>query len=292
MGSRLRIAGRVIAIGALALLMSSCLKLDMNLNVSSDNTVSGTVVFAVEKSLLELAGQSFDQLLASSAPLPSATPGVTVADYEDDQFSGKQYTFDAVPLSEFSGDGSDNLSITRDGDVFHVSGVLDLSAVGATGASGLSGFDPSQFLQSAELSIKMTFPGEVTSSNGQVSGNTVTWVPKIGERTELQATASAVGGGSSSNLLLWLIIGGAVVLIAIVVGVVVSQRRSAPAVATAGAGVEGGMAPPGVGPMTPPASGPTAPPDAGPVAPPVVEPPPPAPGSPAPPPPPGPPEQP
>lgn len=284
MGSRVRIVGRVVAVGLLAVLMSACLKLDMNLNVSSDNTVSGSVIFAVEKSLLELSGQSFDDILGSTAPLPSDAQGVTVKDYEDDQFAGKEYTFDSVPLAQFSGDSSGQLSITREGDVFHVSGTLDLSSVGATGPSGLSGFDPGQFLEGAELKIRITFPGEVTSSNGEVSGNSVTWVPVIGESLDLQATADATGSGSGSgsNLMMLLIIGGVVVVVAVVIGVVVSQRRK-PAAATAGPAMDGGYSPPSAGPT------PAGPPSA---VPPSAEPTPPAPGSPPPPPPPGPTDQP
>ena len=258
MGSRVRIVGRVMAVGVLAVLMSACLKLDMNLNVSSDNTVSGSVIFAVEKSLLELSGQSFDDILGSSAPLPSDAEGVSVKDYEDDQFAGKEYTFDSVPLEQFAGDSSGQLSITRDGDVFHVSGTLDLSSVGATGPSGLSGFDPGQFLQGAELKIRITFPGEVTESNGEVSGNSVTWVPVIGESLDLQATASATeSGGSGSNLMMLLIIGGVVVVIAVVIGVVVSQRRK-PAVATAGPAMDGGYSPPRRASRAPPREPPSA----------------------------------
>jgi hypothetical protein len=249
-----------MAVGVLAVLMSACLKLDMNLNVSSDNTVSGSVIFAVEKSLLELSGQSFDDILGSSAPLPSDAEGVTVKDYEDDQFAGKEYTFDSVPLAQFSGDSSGQLSITRDGDVFHVSGTLDLSSVGGTGPSGLSGFDPGQFLQGAELRIRITFPGEVTDSNGEISGNSVTWVPVIGEALDLQATASATGGGGSSSLTMLLIIGAAVVVVAVVIGVVVAQRRNKPAVAAAGPAMDGGFSAPSSGPTPPPPGSPAPPP--------------------------------
>ncbi len=256
MVSRMRTVGRVMAVAVLALLMSACLKLDMNLDVSSDDTVSGTIVFAVQKQLLELSGQSVDAIF-SDTPLPSDTPGVTVGDYEDDQFAGKEFTFDAVPLSEFSGESAGELSITHDGDVFHVSGTLDLSTVGATGPSGLSGFDPSTFLESAELRIRITFPGEVTDSNGRIDGNTVTWEPVLGEATELRATAQATGG-SSSNLTLLLIIGAVVVVLAVVAGVVVAQRRRAPAVAAAGP-MDGGFPAPG-SPTPPPAPGGSPPP--------------------------------
>jgi hypothetical protein len=283
MGSRLRIAGRVMALAALAVLMSACLKLDMDLNVSSDDTVSGTVIFAVDKNLLQISGQSFDDLLGSSAPLPSGAEGVVAKDYEDDQFAGKEYTFDSVPLAQFSGESAGDLSITRDGDVFHVSGTLDLSTVGATGPSGLSGFDPSQFLQNADLRIRITFPGEVTDANGEVSGNSVTWLPKIGEATELQATASASGGGGSSTTIL-LIVAAVVVVLAVVLGIVLARRRGRAAVAAAGP--DGGISAPGMAPTSPPSVGPTSPPSMGSTPQPPAAPAPPPEGPPAPPPPP------
>jgi hypothetical protein len=263
MASRFRTMGRVMAVGLLALLMSACIKLDMNLEVSSNDTVSGTVIFAVQKSLLDLTGQSFDDLLGSSAPLPEDVEGVTVSDYEDDQYRGQKFTFDAVTLADFSGENPGELAITHDGDVFHVSGTLDLTSVGATGATGLSGLDPTEILQSADLRIRLTFPGEVTDSNGQVDGNTVTWVPVFGESTELRATAQASGGGSSSMTLL-LIIGAAVVVLAVAAGVIVAQRRNRPAVAAAGPGMDGGFPAPG----SPPSSAPTPPAPGGPASPP------------------------
>ncbi len=272
--ARMRIVGRIAALGLLAVLMSACLKLDMNLEVSADNTVSGTVIFAIQKQILELAGGSVDDLLGE-APLPSDAPGVTISDYDDDEFAGKEFTFDSVPLAEFSGDTEDELQITREGDVFHVSGTLDLSS-GLSGATGVSGFDPSTFLEGAELQIRITFPGEVTESNGQVDGNTVTWVPKIGESLELRATASAVEGGSGSSMMLWLIIGAVVVLIAVVVGVVMSRRHKQPAVDAPGAetAMGGAESPPAVAEGLAPPSAQAAPPPPGDAAPPPPPPPP------------------
>jgi hypothetical protein len=264
MVSTLRTVARVAGFGLLALLLSACLKLDMNLEVSSDDTVSGSVVFAVEKSLLELAGGNIEDVLGTDAPLPEDLEGVTVEDYEDDEFAGQRFTFDAVPLDEFNSDGDeDQLQIVRDGDTFRVSGALDLStgATGASGVTGLEGIDPEQFLQSAELRIRITFPGEVTDSNGDVDGNTVTWTPEIGERLEIEATASAVGGGDS-NLTLWLVIGAVVVVAAVVIGVVLARRRGTPAVAAADAGVPGATPAPAPEPAPPttPEPSPEAPP--------------------------------
>jgi hypothetical protein len=257
-----RTAGRVAAIGALALLLSACLKLDIDLQVQGDNTVSGGIIFGVDKQLLELTGGSVEDILGTSAPIPEDVEGVTTEPFEDDTFVGQQFSFEGVPLEEFS---SGDLVITREGEVFRVSGALDLSSGldGATGLSGLTGpFSPEELLQGAEMQVRMTFPGEVTESNGEVDGNTVTWIPVVGERLELQATASAIeSGGGGSNLTLLLIIAAVVVLAAVVIGVVMSRRRAAPA----GAGMGEPMAP---GPMAPGEPSPPAPPSGPPPPPP------------------------
>ena len=55
---------KAAALGAMALLLAGCFKVNMDLDVTAENTVSGTAVIAVEESLLELSGQSVDQLFA------------------------------------------------------------------------------------------------------------------------------------------------------------------------------------------------------------------------------------
>jgi hypothetical protein len=286
--SRARTIGRLAAFGLLALLLSACLKLDMDLEVNSDDTVSGRVIFAVQKELLDLAGGNVQDILGTDAPLPEDVEGVTVEEYEDSEFSGQQFNFDSVPLAEFDqeGTGDEQLRIVREGDVFRVTGVLDLSSgFGATGATGFTGMDPGQFFEGAELRVRIAFPGQVVEANGQVDGNSVTWEPQVGERLEIRATGSAVGGGSggASNLTMWLIIAAVVVVAAIVVGILMARRRTP---ATAGGPVTGepGVMPveptgPGSAPVEPAAAG--GPPTGG--APPAAGPPPPTPPSPGPP---------
>jgi hypothetical protein len=304
--------GRLLAVVALAVLLASCIKLDMSLTVSADNTVSGSVVLAVDKQVLELTGQSVGDLLSGSGSgLPTDIAGVTSEPYEDAKYSGQQFNFDNVPLDQFNASGgADSLQIVRQGDQFVVTGVLDTSGAtglsgatgatgfsGATGSTGATGFSgatgatgftgatggfPSgvsgfpgaeEFLKSAEIKISITFPGEVASSNGQIDGNTVSWTPAFGERLELQATASAVGGGSSFPWM-WIAIGaGAVVVIAIAV-VVLSRRKKGgdAALAAAAAGAPMDQAPPAA---APPAQAPTEqiPPAAAPPAAPTPAPP-------------------
>ena len=268
MARRWRTAGRVAAIGVLALLLSACLKLDVDLEVNADNTVGGAIIFGVDKQLLELSGSSIEDVLDTTAPIPEDVEGVTTEPFEDDRFAGQRFTFEGVPLEEFS---SGDLAIMRDGDVFTVNGVLDLSSglSGATGLSGLTGplGNPEELFRTAEMRVRITFPGEVTQANGEVDGNSVTWVPVVGERLEIQATAGAVDSGDS-NLTLLLIIGAIVLAAAIAIGIVMSRRRAAPAPAgparhAAGDGTPpapppGEAPPPPVSPTPPP---PPAPPD-------------------------------
>lgn len=218
---------RVLALGAVALLLSGCIKVDMDLDVSSDNTVSGSAVLAVDQNLVELSGQSADQLF-QDVDLSNLPPGATVTPYEDEGFVGQQVAFEAVPLAEFSGGqtlggSGEDLSITRVGDEFHVAGGLDMS-----GAELASGQIPQGMLDNFEFRISMTFPGPVTSSTGSVDGNTVTWEPRIGQNTEIRAVASAIPSQRTPWLLIALMAGGAV-LLAVILFLVMSRRRPEPA---------------------------------------------------------------
>jgi LppM domain len=293
MSRRARTAGRIVAFVALVFLMTGCIKLNMNLGINSDNTVSGTVEFGVQKELLDLTGQNVEDLLGSDAPFPSNAPGVTVEPFDDGEFAGQQFIFEDVPIEQFNsgslvgGTGAsgatgagDSLNIARQGDTFVVTGVLDLSSAlsGATGPFGGTG--GAQLFESADIRIAITFPGEVLQAPGaEIDGNTVTYVPEFGERLEINATGSAVEngeaadvvGGSDSFLPLILIIGGVVLLLLIVVVLVVRSRKGG-GETPSGFG-EAGSAAPLV--AAPPGAPTDAPPPAPPM-PPAVPPPPPA----------------
>jgi hypothetical protein len=256
---------RVATFAILALVLSACIKLDMALTVKADDTVDGTIVFALNKQLIELTGQSAEDLLGDSGPIPTDIEGVSTDPYEDDEFQGQEITLEAVPLSRFNqqGEDPDSLKIVRQGDTFVVSGALDLSSAGTTGATGASGFPGAeQIFESAQMQLQITFPGEVLESNGQVDGNTVTWVPEVGERLELRATASAEDGGGGSILMILLIVGAVVVVVAIVVGILVARRKPPAETdgdAMASTAPMGGAAPPPPTGTPPPTSPPPPP---------------------------------
>ena len=193
-----RLAATIAAVLS-TFLLTGCIKLDMDLTVNTDRTVSGTVIGAVSNYLAELAEESGD---TSSNSLTSEldslfdenTPGVTVKVYKSGGFTGQQYILDHVAISELSGDGADaeSFKIKIVGNKVNVSGVLDLSMdEDATSSLDLFGADFAKGLfSSAQMRIAVRFPGKVISSSGEISadGKQVIWTPVIGERNELSAT--------------------------------------------------------------------------------------------------------
>ena len=194
---------KVVAILAAVLstfLLTGCIKLDMDLTVNKDKTVSGTVVGAVSdylNSMMEEYGDSStsnDLTSELDTLFDKNTPGVTVQDYKSGGFTGQKYILDHVALKELNGDGTDadSFNIKIDGNKATVSGVLDLSMDDST-TSGLDalGADFAKGLfSSAQMRIAVRFPGKVISSSGKISadGKQVIWTPVIGERNELSAT--------------------------------------------------------------------------------------------------------
>jgi phosphatidylinositol mannoside-binding LppM-like protein len=239
-----RTLGRILGSGALALLLAGCFKVNMDVEVSPENTVSGNAVIAVDKSLLELSGQSADQLF-QQMDLSDLPAGATVDPYEEDGFIGQEITFEEMPLETFtqnnalSGSGAsagagsgagEELNIARQGDEFHVTGAFDMSGPEFTGTQ-----IPQQFLESFEFRISITFPGEVRSATGEIDGNTVTWEPKIGENTPVEAVASAIPSESSPLLMILLVAAGALVLGAIAF-LLTHRKAPAPAASPIGDG--------------------------------------------------------
>jgi len=241
---------RIAAVAALALALSGCVKLDMNLAVQPDNTVDGAVVLAVDKKLQGMAGGNLSDLLNQGTTTQPTQGHVTQQPYDDGTYAGTQMNFSGVPISQFrSGSSGNDLSITRDGDTFRVSGTLDMSTAGGTsgassggspgGSASAAPIDLSALGASPQLRVRLSFPGDVLSANGVIDGRTVTWTPKPGEKIALQAVASATPASPAG---MWLVVGGLVAGLALMGGLLVMTMRrrptapAAPAVAEVPAG--------------------------------------------------------
>lgn len=215
--------------------LAGCVKMDMQLDLQSDDTVDGSMVFAVSTALADLTGQDpadiAEQMSGESFDMDEGTVTSTEP-YDDGEYVGQTITFEGETLDSFSGSTDGELSIVREGDEFVVSGTMDLSeaALGTEGAE--SDEMMSGLMEGFDIQISITFPGKVSEHNGELDGNTVTWSPTYGESTELSARGSAVEGGGGSSLPLPLLIGiGAAVLIAValIVFLVLRSRKNSAA---------------------------------------------------------------
>jgi LppM domain len=232
-----RILG-ALGLGALTVLLSACVKLDMNLTVHSNDTVSGSVIAGVSKQVLpalggEQAVRDQVQQLLSENELPA---GVEITNYGDNTYSGIKATFDDLALDEVN---TRLASRTQGPLIKHENGqfIVDTTLPLTGDAFGLG--DLGVAAGTGDIRIVVTFPGRVLSHNGQLDGTTVTWRGTLGQDLVMQAVsedsgAEAVSGSNGGGMVaLW--IGLAALLAAGLVGFFLYRRsRRAPAAATTG----------------------------------------------------------
>lgn len=205
----------------LPLLLSGCFKFTMDLEVSSDDKISGTAVVALSK---ELAGFAEETGGDDATDVFAETEGVTASEFDDGDFVGQQYEFAGVPIEELDfQDDSGGLTITRDGDFLNVAGDLNFEDDSADSGGDDFGFGEA-FFDSADLRVSIKFPGEVRETNGELDeeSNTVTWRPKYGQANEISATVYAPRG---VPIWIWVLSASVAVGLGLVIGVVTALRK-------------------------------------------------------------------
>ena len=197
----------LIMLAVTAALLTGCYKADAKLELNTDNTVSGSVIIAVDV-------QQFKKSLTDSSLLGPAASGVTrlpadatdeevralirellvedrnngsypantqIGPYSTRTYEGREMVLERVPFKEFEQDGS--FAFSRDGKVFNVN-------LGS--AADIEG----SFFESpdAEIKIAVTFPGDVTETTGKIQSDnrTVVWELSEEGNIDLTATGAAV----------------------------------------------------------------------------------------------------
>ena len=221
----LRISRVVVAAGAL-LVLSGCVKADVDLTVRPDDAVDGTIVMAVDRSFA--AGNDHNQtaLLAAlrDRVLPSVRSGARQEPYSDGQYVGTRVVLDHMTLLDLDrSTGEGGLKIVHQGGRFRLTGRVDTTELTSAAASS-SPQDAQRVRDTFDVVIRVTFPGQVVSSNGSVSGHTVTWRPHVGDRLDLAAQAE-----DADFPWAWLVVPGLVLAVATAVAVLRSRRRRDPA---------------------------------------------------------------
>lgn len=193
----MRTFARAIALSTVTVFaLTGCVRVEMHLDLQADDSVNGEMVFAVTQEMLAMAGEdALDNAITGDQALESAV----TERYESDEtnadgepmFVGTRTTFTGEPLSGFGAAGGD-LSITRDGDDFVVSGRPEDGG----GQAGDTDLPPD-----ADVTLSVTFPGDVSSHNGDLDGSTVTW-----DLTTHEGAVEARGAASEGGFPTWLLI--------------------------------------------------------------------------------------
>lgn len=236
-----------------ALVLTGCMKVDMDIEVHDDSMVSGEMTMAVSKEMKTLM-ESFAQEFGEGADVDTdgmdgnffesddVPEGAKVEPFENDKFIGQTMTFEKIGLAEINesatGDDAEEWTIRRDGDTFVFTAEGDFASEDAAEAEG----DPmdlglDKLFADAELRIAVTFPGDVIESNGEIDGRTVVWTPEFGETLTMRAVAEAEGNSVLPDVLdptsgegggigvLVAVVAGVVVLLLLALGLLLAVRR-------------------------------------------------------------------
>jgi hypothetical protein len=183
--------------------LTGCTRVRTALAVQGDDTVAGDIVIA----------------RAGGPPpvveVPAALGGrVTVEPYHEENYQGSQLRFSDLRFDELNtlvsvapqADGRFRFTLRRNGGVLILGGQVDLTAVPVDGA---------------DVQLKLAFPGEVVSSDGELDRGQLSWVFSPGQVSEFNAVIStpdpAAPSVTSWALLVGLIVAaaaGGVILLA------------------------------------------------------------------------------
>ncbi|QIN29384.1 LppM family (lipo)protein [Brevibacterium luteolum] len=262
-------------------MLTGCIKLNGDLMVDKDLTVSGTIDLLIERTALdEMAGYEMDPY-GPGATDPDSTideaiddaredspPGMTVSKISEEDYIGARFTLDSVDpdRADTGAFWVQGMTITETDDEIQLSMPNFLVRNPSSGPS----FAATRFMYD-EATMRFTFPGRVVSApGGEVKGKTV-----IYDLTSYDEGTITVAAKKSSFPWWILYIVGGVLLLAIIAGIIIAvvarrkrQRQamppgagySAPGYGAAAPGMPGPGGPayagPGHGPAGPPLGGP------------------------------------
>ncbi|MDR1441733.1 MAG: hypothetical protein LBJ02_04990 [Bifidobacteriaceae bacterium] len=207
-GRRRTVAVAVALIGMLALGLSGCMKMDTSMVISEDDTYTATVIMAFDEEMVAEVGAStgqtnaevmeqFRKQLGEDALPEGLEDGATVEDYDEGGWVGWRISDPSpLPLSQLSSNSQDGVvvNIEREGNEYLLTGELDFTAAAMEiDEADLKDPQVQTALDQMEVTLAFTFPGKVTSGNGEISGNTVTYSAVIGQVVEISAVAGAGG---------------------------------------------------------------------------------------------------
>ena len=197
------------------LALAGCVRFQADLSLNPDDTVDGSIVVAVvlgdDAAAKDNAADAVASIETELLGGVSGAVGATRSEYDQDGYYGTRFSFDDTPIAAFDGTSSDgSMRLTREGDEFVFEGLLDF-----TPDDGQVEADPDD--DTSNITVKITFPGEVTDHNGELSGRTVSWSATPESRVEMSAQGGAIAVGPPAWVPIVVLVVGALVVAAIAV---------------------------------------------------------------------------
>jgi hypothetical protein len=218
--SRRTSAGAVLALllfGALVLL-GGCTQVHTALAIQSDDTVTGDIVIGT-------AGGPAPEITVP----PPLGGEVSVTPYQDAGYVGSRLRFSGLRFDQVNSlvavapkaAGRMKFELRRAGGLIALSGQVDLSAVP---------------VDRADVQLKVAYPGDLVSTDGQDDSGTVSWVFTPGQVSQFNAVISSADP-SAPSVARWSLLVAAVVAAAAVSVVLLAKANRNPPVRGAGRGL-------------------------------------------------------
>ncbi|AKS36460.1 conserved lipoprotein LppM [Mycolicibacterium goodii] len=192
-----------------------CVRVRASITVSPDDRVSGQIIAATKPRDADDKGPQ----LVNNLPFAHK---VAVSEYSRDDYVGSQAVFSDLSFAELPQLAALNrdaagvdISLRRAGDLVILEGRVDLTSMN----------DPE-----ADVLLTVSFPGEVTSTNGdQVTSSIVEWKlrPGVVSTMNAQARYTDPSARSFTTAAIWLVI-GAFLVAGVVAGLAWVSRDQSP----------------------------------------------------------------
>lgn len=222
---------KILKIGilfSLIITLTGCMKINMNIEISEDLKMKGTVEMLMQESMLATLGTSKEEMMSSMKEQ-------ILSEEEDVQIEELEKTIDGESWVGISVIGSDMYDIDGE-DVLEKNGDIITMTLPLNELSdefdeeddmGYSLEDLKNYGLEMNMNIKM--PGKVTSNVGTVNGDTVEidllelMIEKNVTNIEIQADMSQ--SASSNSMMLYVGIAAAVIVVVIAVIIVLKKRK-------------------------------------------------------------------
>jgi hypothetical protein len=205
----------LLAVVVIGMLLGGCARVRTALAVQPDDTVDGEIVLATPETGPEDKGPKL------TIP-PDIDDAIEVSGYRQDGYVGSVLRFNGLTfpqvseLQQVAGEagGGVRLEIRRSGNRVITSGKVDLTTVP---------------VDKADFQLKISYPGEITDSNGDADSSTVSWTFTPGQVDEVNAVV-AFDDPNAPSALNWTLGLTALVLLCAATVVLIARRTRNPPV--------------------------------------------------------------